>query len=287
MSLILEALKKSEQQRRLGEAPTLGSPVIAMRKSRNLLPLFGVLIAIALAAGWWLSRAPVADAPPGPDANTAKPSIADAARPAKPAADANAAKREVPAANPAAAHRQPPNANASTAVANPRGTPPAAAPTPAKPPFAQNPSSAAPASNPPAPVATPTPVAPVAATPAKPNATATPAPAVAPPTATDKPVTANTAAPPRAPATAPAAPAQPALPSVWDLPYSTRKDLPELPLTMHVFAADPSQRFVVIKGERHVEGDNLGDDVTLKEIRADGMVLEFKGQRFVYPRDGR
>ena len=34
MSLILEALKKSEQQRRLGEAPTLGTPVVATRRKR-------------------------------------------------------------------------------------------------------------------------------------------------------------------------------------------------------------------------------------------------------------
>jgi general secretion pathway protein B len=77
------------------------------------------------------------------------------------------------------------------------------------------------------------------------------------------------------------------LPTVWDLPYATRKDLPDLSLTMHVYADDPHQRFVVIKGDRHVEGDDLGSGVTLREIRADGMVLEFKGQRFVYPRDGR
>lgn len=84
-----------------------------------------------------------------------------------------------------------------------------------------------------------------------------------------------------------AAAAARALPSVWDLPYATRKDLPDLTLTMHVYAGDPHERFVVIKGERHVEGDDLGDGLTLREIRPDGMVLEFKGTRFVYPRDGR
>jgi general secretion pathway protein B len=81
--------------------------------------------------------------------------------------------------------------------------------------------------------------------------------------------------------------AAPALPTVWDLPYSTRKDIPELALTMHVYSDQPSDRFVVIKGERHVEGDDLGDGVMLREIDPDGMVLEFKGQRFVYPRAGR
>ena len=55
---------------------------------------------------------------------------------------------------------------------------------------------------------------------------------------------------------------------------------------MHMYATDPHQRFVVIKGERHVEGDDLGGGVILQEIRADGMVLDYKGTRFVYPRDG-
>ncbi len=65
-----------------------------------------------------------------------------------------------------------------------------------------------------------------------------------------------------------------------------RKDLPDLTLTMHMYAVDPHERFVVIKGERHVEGDDLGDGVILHEIRADGIVLDYKGTRFVYPRGG-
>ena len=86
---------------------------------------------------------------------------------------------------------------------------------------------------------------------------------------------------------APRKPAEPALPSVWEMPYSVRKDLPALALTMHVYSSVPAERFVVVEGERHVEGDELGDGVTLREIRSDGIVLDFKGQRFVYPRDGR
>jgi general secretion pathway protein B len=74
---------------------------------------------------------------------------------------------------------------------------------------------------------------------------------------------------------------------VWELPYATRKDLPQLALTMHVYSVEASERFVVVRGDRHVEGDDLGDGVTLRQITPGGMVLEFKGQRFRYPRDGR
>ena len=60
MSLILEALKKSEQQRRLGEVPSFGTPAPLTRRRRSLLPLLVVLILVALGVGWWFSRAPQA-----------------------------------------------------------------------------------------------------------------------------------------------------------------------------------------------------------------------------------
>ncbi|HEY0232655.1 MAG TPA: general secretion pathway protein GspB [Dokdonella sp.] len=304
MSLILEALKKSEQQRRLGEAPTLGSPVQAIRRRRSLLPLFGALALIALGVGWWLSRSPaVAPAP------TEAPQVA-AAKPATPPADG---RGTTPAAGKKPAPHFTTPAAPGAAVAAAGGPHTAAAAKPGDP-AAQNAlrndrtaaAVPAPAAAPARPLAAPNETAPAAAKPAVastnapatagvPQAPATPAPAPgaaapAPNTAAPAasvaaaPSTANAAPPPHA--AAPAA-AQPALPSVWELPYATRKDIPELAITMHVYAGDPGQRFVVIKGERHVEGDDLGDGLTLKEIRADGMVLDYKGQRFVYPRDGR
>ena len=78
-----------------------------------------------------------------------------------------------------------------------------------------------------------------------------------------------------------------AVPSIWDLPFATRKELPAIDLSMHVYSADPKQRFVVIKGDRHVEGDEVGSDLILREIRQDGLVLDYKGQRFFFPRSGR
>lgn len=273
MSLILEALKKSEQQRRLGEAPTLGTPVLALRGRRRLLPLFGALIAIALVAAWWLSRpAPPASAPVAPTAAAgaaADPTNAPASAPPmsriKPtlnhAAPAIAAKREAASAKPMPGS----------------GLEAVTAPTPIAPSTTDRPGRVAPL----APVVLPAPLPPPAnAAAQKPAA----APAPAPPVASAAIAPANPA-PPARPDTAAAAAR--ALPSVWDLPYATRKDLPDLTLTMHVYAGDPHERFVVIKGERHVEGDDLGDGLTLREIRPDGMVLEFKGARFVYPRDGR
>jgi len=285
MSLILEALKKSEQQRRLGEAPTFGTPAPLARRRRNLLPLLAVLIVAALGVGWWLRHAP-----PTPATNAALPATATAAAPAPPPVDAT---RSAPAAHPA---QSPKPAGAKPVVARPSA--PLSAATTSAPvlpmPTTDRPGSVAPL--PAMPVASgpgaPHPEQAVASGPGAPHPAG---PAIAGPTKpttppVNAPVTAAAKEPAPAPAaTHPAAPAAkaPALLSVWDLPYSTRKDIPEMALTMHVYSDAASDRFVVIKGERHVEGDELADGVILREISPEGMVLEFKGQRFLYPREGR
>lgn len=269
MSLILEALKKSEQQRRLGEAPTLGSPVVSVRRRRSLLPLFAVAIVAALAVGWWLSRS--SGSGPTPIAPTS-PSVAKTAAP-PPKADTTAATATPPTAH--AEHRPLPR---HEPPATSGYTPPAAM---------TNLATSAPSR----PAAAPG-KAPAAAAPAVAEAGTTKQPAAAPkspPVAAKEPATVASAKPaqPPAPATPKPAPQQPALPTLWELPYSTRKEIPAIELTMHVYASDPAQRFVIIKGDRHVEGDDLGDGLELKQIRADGMVLDYHGQDFVYPRDGR
>jgi general secretion pathway protein B len=298
MSLILEALKKSEQQRRLGETPTLGSPALASRRRRSVLPVLVALVAIAIGVGWWLLRTPGASmsgtplaqnevAPksataPVASGQSAPPPIRHADQPAsKPAngAAADARLHAVAPANPAATGKHGPAVDVRTAP--PRATLPAS----------DRPGSVA--QLPPAlpGVAGPNP-APARSTPKKNAAASVPAvPAAAKPDRISAPnagdAVATTPARQATQAQTRPAPARPALPSVWELSYATRKDLPDLTPTMHVYADDPHQRFVVVKGDRHVEGDDLGDGVTLREIRPDGMVLEFKGQRFVYPRDGR
>jgi general secretion pathway protein B len=65
-----------------------------------------------------------------------------------------------------------------------------------------------------------------------------------------------------------------------------RKDIPQFNLSMHVFAADPAARFIVVDGERKAEGDTVKEGLVLREVRTDGIVLEFRGQRFFYPRPG-
>lgn len=70
----------------------------------------------------------------------------------------------------------------------------------------------------------------------------------------------------------------------FDLPAGVRQKLPELPITIRVFDAIPSKRFVVINRQRLQEGDFVGDseEVRLIEIKRDSLVLEYQGYIFEY-----
>lgn len=123
-------------------------------------------------------------------------------------------------------------------------------------------------------IATETPAAPV---------TASPAP-VAPPVATT--VARELPAPPPETDTAPLAPQiQPATPatgdqivSLADLDPEARRQLPPLKLSMHLWNEAPSQRFVILDGQRLKEGDVLGE-IVVERISRDGAVLVWRGSR--------
>jgi general secretion pathway protein B len=80
---------------------------------------------------------------------------------------------------------------------------------------------------------------------------------------------------------------EPAPPHLFELPFDVRHDLPPLKVMMHVWSAQPAERFVVIDDVRAGEGQPLAEGLEVIEIRNDGVVLAFRGQRFVLPRTGR
>lgn len=67
----------------------------------------------------------------------------------------------------------------------------------------------------------------------------------------------------------------------WELPASVRSDLPELNVMAHIYSEDPESRFILMNGRRFVEGDSLADGVTLAEIRREGAVVDFREYRFL------
>ncbi len=74
MSLILEALKKSEANRRLGQAPDLGTPFTPVQRGRSpLWALLVIVLSLCVGLWWWFGRGtPTTPAAPQPSNATAQ-----------------------------------------------------------------------------------------------------------------------------------------------------------------------------------------------------------------------
>lgn len=69
-------------------------------------------------------------------------------------------------------------------------------------------------------------------------------------------------------------------PFLADLPASFRDSLPKLTLTVHVYSAAPSMRFVFINDRRYQEGDRLREGPRLESIDRESILLSYQGQEF-------
>ncbi len=249
MSLILEALRKSEAERQLGRAPGLLTPMpsAACRRPRWLAIAAVVpMLALVAAGGWWFGRGSGAEpAPSSPSAARGVP--APSAEPDRSAIDA-------PPAAAAPASQRPAAASATPSPATPepvRSTATPASSTNALPPIA-------------------------AATAATPAAGGPTAPAEPQPPLDD--------AAPAAVTAASAVASEPSLPAVPLLDADTRRRLPPLRMSIHVYAEQPEQRFALIDGHRYGEGQHIDDTLEVSEIRRDGVVLTVDGQPYLLPR---
>jgi len=256
MSLILEALRKSEAERRLGETPTLLSPISAYpghalkraeRRQRlwmwaalSLLVVFSVATAI-----WWHQSRPLI---------TPAPSV-----PRSAVASDNAAHADLPSAN---ADPAPPATD--TTPMRPDTPPPARTPTQSaaldSPPVRQ------PNAPPPTDARTVTTAPPVRI----PEPAGLPVPAVE----QSNPAVQPTVSPPPPPQWI----------RVDQLPTAERAALPPLKVSMHVYSADPAKRAVLIDGQRHHEGEWIAEGILLKEIRRDGSLLDVRGREVLLGR---
>ena len=98
----------------------------------------------------------------------------------------------------------------------------------------------------------------------------------------------QTAPPPAAAVTSPptAATETPAaLPTLMDLRISGAVQLPDLHLDIHVYSRSPADRFVFINMTKYREQSQLSEGPLVKEIRNDGVVLEYRGREFLLPRE--
>ena len=66
---------------------------------------------------------------------------------------------------------------------------------------------------------------------------------------------------------------------------AAKNSLPALHLDLHVYAPDPSKRFVLVNSKRLGEGQSLPEGVRVDSITADGAILSYRGVQFMMERD--
>jgi general secretion pathway protein B len=253
MSFILDALKKSENDRQRQSGPALFEVKVA--PPRTGLPLWALAIVVLLGVNlvivaWVLFRhpgQPTADVAPAPVTGVVPASAVAPGRP--------------PVSVPLQAASAPAGAQGQPGPGGVSGQPP----------LSQSADTTQPGSN--------------SAPPTWPGAPQAGNPAVDPTANPDD----------YAPATEPTAPApfgarvkhgtDSGVQLYQDAAAAPGAGLPELRLDLHVFAARPQERFVMINMRKLHEGDSLPQGVRVESITPDGAVLSHNGARFLLPRD--
>jgi general secretion pathway protein B len=248
MSFILDALKKSESDRQRQSGPALFEVRVAPPRTR--LPTWAIAIALLLVLNlgvvlWMLLRHQ--GHATAPLADTVSPA---AAAPAPP----TALPAPVPAISaPAAGSAAPVPVVPVSSVGSSAATPPASTGAPSAPPAA----SAATAPS------------------ATPGAEAGTAEDYAP--AEDRSVPAAGSHVRRG--------TDSGIPLYQDLTGTPGTQLPQLRLDLHVFAAHPQERFVMVNMHKLREGDMLPEGVRVESITPEGAVMTYNGTKFLLPRD--
>ncbi|MFK8010729.1 MAG: general secretion pathway protein GspB [Marinicellaceae bacterium] len=70
---------------------------------------------------------------------------------------------------------------------------------------------------------------------------------------------------------------------VYQLPFSVRKELPKFTLNIHIYDENPESRVAVINGTKFHVNDYIEEEILVKEIIRDGVLLEFNNQTFLIP----
>jgi hypothetical protein len=262
MSILLEALRKTEQQQR--PAPTIHDedPPGSTPEPLFSWPMAAMMAVALVASGWAAWRQYEAPAgvyrpPVTLESSQAEVAQTQAQEAQESTVDTAPAGAETPAVReattPATAPQKPPQRSQRTPVET--YTPPAASA-----PKADSARSKTTGGSPAAPAND------TARRPAS-GATATSAPGGAAPI----------------PGTGTPQAAQPHIPEpigYWELPDAVRANVPEIKFSVLVYDADPEARFVLINGQRLGEGDELQQGLAVGEIRRDGVVFTYRLYRF-------
>lgn len=69
-------------------------------------------------------------------------------------------------------------------------------------------------------------------------------------------------------------------PQKLKLPKEVKARLPDFLMTVHIFDEEPAKRFVLIDGRKLREGDETDKNILVEEILPDGVVLSYEGHKF-------
>lgn len=269
MSYILEALKRAEQERKLGAVPDLQtvSPTQAEQRdagSRKRWAIPALLTIIVIMSVALLLQLTKFERTPAPTAPTPSPVMADAA-PASRAGPATAPAAAVTSDAPAVAKPEASPTTPDVAASTQASTQPAS-PTPAPLPASSSRASEA--------------ARPAPSTPGSSQASTT-ALALQPPKSTAPKAKdagkENGAAKEAAPSLAVA---ESSVPDIHQLPASTRSELPPLTIGGYLYATSPADRTILINNKLLHEGDNIAGDLNIESLGPKSAVLRLHGTRF-------
>jgi len=253
MSYILDALRKADQQRQRGAAPTLltvqataaapGKPALSL----NTWWLAAALVVAGIVIGWlrpWQTE------------------------PRVPAAEPLAAQPRAPGTSPAAP--VPPSEPALAPASTPAQALPETAGKTGQPPPAQ-------LSAPAAPSATGSAGAAIgqASAPARIEA-----PPIPPGSVTIVPPETTSAMPEKPAGAGPGDAGQDKVLAMSELPSSIRQEISSLTISFHFYAVNPAERRIMINNELLRQGEVLQPGLRVEQITRDGVILGYKGYRF-------
>ena len=241
MSYILDAIKKSDQQRQRGVAPTLLTVQAAAAYQGSRFPrnaaIVAVLLCVVIVVGWL------------------RPWQSD---------------RSVTAAEPLATHTSAPGSHAAAPAPTPQPSQMTGALEPVPVTQSSMPSGrSVPQSGDAAMQGEPPPIAHT-----EPRATLAPADTVVPqataiPSAEKKELAGPADAGPEKRVVA-----------LNELPPALQQEIPNISISFHVYSSKPRDRRVMINGEMVGQGEQLASGLSLEEITPDGVIFGYKGYRF-------
>lgn len=79
-------------------------------------------------------------------------------------------------------------------------------------------------------------------------------------------------------------PQLPAPINYWELPDSIRAKVPEMKFTVLVYAEKPADRFVLIDGQRYGQGEQVQPELFVRQIQREGVVFKYRLYQFLVER---